>query len=114
MIKLPSYEWFMGQIPFHGKGNVYSGSFGCDPSLGNIDENTFRYTVLIDKDEDENFILKAYCYAGINAFDATDKTDMTENTFAASAEGILEAQQWIIDRKNEFYKNKGIGDESCD
>lgn len=103
MIKLPSYEWFMGNICFKGKGNRYSGSFGCDPRTGVIGQETLRYSVWIDNEEDGTPYLRALYYVGINALDSTDKSIITENKFESSAEGVLAAQQWIADAAQEFY-----------
>ena len=105
MVKLPSYEWFMGLISFRGDGNTYSGSFGCDPAKGITDGNIFRYVVTIDKQED-TMVLKALYYVGVNALGATDKSLITEKLFECSPEGVLLAQQWIQDAADEFYKNK--------
>lgn len=104
MIKLPSYEWFMGNICFKGKGNRYSGSIGCDPYKGIVADKTFRYSVWIDNDEDGSMFLKAVWYTGINALDSTDTSLVTENRFKSSADGILEAQQWLLDAAENFYK----------
>ena len=102
MIKLPSYLWFMGLINFHSKGNIYTGSFGCDPALGNSAGEIFRYRVWIDKNENDDFILKAVHYVGIYAYDATDKDIMNEKIFESSSEGILEAQEWLQCAADEF------------
>lgn len=109
MIKLPSLEWFMGNINFHGKGNRYSGSLGCDPAIGNVDSNIFRYTVWIDI-VDEDMTLKAVFYLGDLSYDIVDKSKVTENTFNVNADGILEAQEWIKTAAESFYKEKN-GDE---
>lgn len=106
MVKLPSYEWFMGNICFRGKGNRYSGSFGCDPLKGNIDEKTFRYSVWLDNEEDGSMFLKAVHYIGPNALDSTDESLIKSNKFDASADGITEAQQWISDAADDFYKTE--------
>ena len=105
MVKLPSYLWFMGLINFRGPGNTYSGSFGTDPSKGSIEGNVFRYVVKIEKEEDD-FFLKAVYYVGINALEATDPKIVTEKIFEASSEGILEAQDWLNNAADDFYKNK--------
>lgn len=105
MIKLPSYEWFMGNIVFGKAGNRYSGSFGCDPLKGNIAEKTFRYSVWLDKDEEGKMFLKAVHYVGPNALDSTDESIITEKRFDASSEGILDAQKWIKDAADAFYNN---------
>lgn len=96
----------MGLISFRGKGNRYSGSFGCDPALGINAENTFRYSAWIDKDENDNFIFKAGYYIGINAYETTDKSLVTEKIFESSSEGILEAQEWLQNAADDFYKSK--------
>lgn len=109
MVKLPSYLWFMGLISFRGPGNTYSGSFGCDPALGNIDGNIFRYVVKIINKDDVN-VLRAVYYVGNNALEATDESLITEKIFEATSEGILEAQDWLNAAAEEFYKNKGVNE----
>jgi hypothetical protein len=104
MIRLPSYEWFMGQISFHGQGNIYSGSIGCDPFYGDNGKNIFRYRVWIEKNEDDGLILKAVYYFGNNCYDATCREIITEKDFDASSKGISEAQNWLIDKSNAEYK----------
>lgn len=106
MVKLPSYEWFMGLINFRGKGNVFSGSMGSDPMLG-ITSSCFRYSVWIEKNENDEFVLKAAHYIGLNAFDSTDKDIMTMNVFEASTDGIHEAEEWIKNAADEFYDKNG-------
>lgn len=106
MVKFPSYEWFMGLINFRGKGNVYSGSMGSDPLLG-ITADCFRYSVWIEKNENDEFVLKAAHYIGVNAFDSTDRAIMTENIFEASSAGIECAEKWIENAANEFYSKNG-------
>lgn len=106
MIKLPSYLWFMGLINFRSKGNVYSGSLGCDPALGNADGNAFRYRVWIDKGENDVFVLKAVYYESIYAYDSVDKSLLTEKIFESSSEGIIEAQEWLQNAADEFLRKK--------
>lgn len=94
MIKLPNYVWFLGNIPFRGDGNIYSGSAGCDPMLGNITDKVFRYRVWLNK-TDDGFQLIAGYYNGEYNYESTDPAIITEKVFAASPEGILEAQNWL-------------------
>lgn len=100
MIKLPNLDWFMGMLKFRGDGNYFSGSYGCDPALGNIDSKTFRYRVWVEKSDDQ-YILKAVYYYGIYSYEATDKSIMFSKDFEASDSGILEAQSWLQDAENE-------------
>lgn len=94
MIKLPNYVWFLGNIPFRGDGNVYSGSAGCDPEFGNITDKVFRYRVWLNK-TDDGFQLIAGHYNGEFNYESTDPEIITEKIFNPSAEGILEAQTWL-------------------
>lgn len=94
MVKLPSYTWFLGNLNLKGPGNVYTGSCGCSPETGNNCGKVFRYRAWFDKAEN-GYILKAACYSGLNAYDATDKSDITEKDFEASEQGIEEAAEWI-------------------
>lgn len=112
MVKLPSLEWFMGNINFRGKGNRYSGSFGCNPELGNNDESTFRYSVWIDRNEDEELVLIAGYYAGAFSYEATDKSLITEKTFSVNSEGILDAQNFIESAAEKFYSEKNGADKN--
>lgn len=104
MVKLPNYIWFLGNIPFRGDGNVYSGSAGCDEFYGNINGKTFRYRVWLEKNDD-GLILNAVHYNGENAYDATDKTILVEKTFEASPEGISEAEKWLNEAQENAVKS---------
>lgn len=103
-IKLPSYEWFLGLMGFGGKGNTYAGSYGTDPYNGCLGRPIFSYRVWIEKDENDEKLLKAIHYCGVKCFDETDKEEMTEKIFEASAAGILEAQEWLLAELEEFIK----------
>lgn len=94
MIKLPNYVWFLGNIPFRGDGNIYSGSAGCDPMFGNITDKVFRYRVWLNK-TDDGFELVACHYNGEYNYESTDPEIITEKKFNASPEGIIEAQNWL-------------------
>lgn len=94
MINLPQLDWFMGMLKFRGEGNIYSGSAGCDPMLGNREDKSFRCRAWIEK-SDDSFILKAAYYYGVYSYDATDKSVITETCFEASEDGIKQAQAWL-------------------
>lgn len=104
MVKLPNYIWFLGNIPFRGDGNIYSGSAGCDGFYGNINDKTFRCRVWLSK-TDDGLILNAAHYNGENAYDATDKSIIVEKTFSASPEGIIEAEQWLNEAEETAIKS---------
>lgn len=106
LIKLPSFEWFLGLMGFGGKGNVYAGSYGTDPYKGCLNEASFRYRAWIEKDENDEKTFKAIHYVGNECFDETEKEKMTEKTFEASSAGILEAQNWLLGELNQFIKNR--------
>lgn len=101
-IKLPSYEWFLGLMGFGGAGNIYAGSYGTDPYKGCLVSDTFRYRVWIEKDENGEKLLKAVYYVGNQCYDETQKEKITEETFEASAEGIDEAQKYLIEKLEEY------------
>lgn len=94
MVKLPNLDWFKGMLSFRGEGNIYSGSAGCDPVLGNIESKVFRYRAWVEK-TDDGFTLKAAHYIGLYSYDATDKSIIIEKEFEASPEGIFAAQHWL-------------------
>jgi len=102
LIKLPSYEWFLGLMGFGGAGNIYAGSYGTDPYKGCLVSDTFRYRVWIEKDENGEKLLKAVYYVGNQCYDETQKEKITEETFEASAEGIDEAQKYLIEKLEEY------------
>lgn len=100
MIKLPKLDWFMGMLKFRGEGNVFSGSAGCDPLLGNDESRSFRYRVWVEKIDDE-FKLKAAYYYGLYNYDSTDKSIITENIYTADENGIEEARRWLQSAENQ-------------
>ncbi len=99
MIKLPNLSWFMGMLNFRGEGNIYTGSAGCDPALGNSASKTFRYRVWIEK-IDDGYTLTAVYYYGLYSYDATDRQIMQQQQFEASENGIKEAESWIQEAEN--------------
>lgn len=103
MIKLPNYIWFLGNIPFRGDGNIFSGSAGCDPLLGNIESKTFRYRVWLCKNDD-GLELHAVNYIGDFAYDYTDKDSMNTKIFEASPKGIEEAESWLNEAQDAALK----------
>ena len=102
LIKLPSFEWFLGLMGFGGKGNTYAGSYGTDPYLGCLGRPSFRYRAWIEKDENDEKQFKAVHYNGNDCYDETDKEKVTEKIFEASAAGILEAQEWLLGELEKF------------
>lgn len=104
LIKLPSYEWFLGLMGFGAKGNTYAGSYGTDPYLGCLVGDTFRYRVWLEKDENDEKLLKAIHYIGQECYDETERKKQTEKIFEASAAGILEAQDWLLGELDQFIK----------
>lgn len=102
LIKLPSFEWFLGLMGFGGKGNTYAGSYGTDPYLGCLGRPSFRYRAWIEKDENDEKQFKAVHYTGNDCYDETDKEKVTEKIFEASAAGILEAQEWLLSELEQF------------
>lgn len=107
LIKLPSYEWFIGLMNLGGKGNIYAGSYGTDSYKGCLQAESFRYRVWIDKDENDEKILRAVYYIGNNSYDSTDKEIMTELSFQSSSNGILEAQEKLLSELEKYKNNKG-------
>ena len=106
MIKLPNTDWFMGLMKFRGPGNVFTGSFGTDPYYGCMNRKIFRYRLWIEKNDSDEFILKAICYTGENSYDETDKDVISENTFEASDDGIKNAGEWI----ESLYKSQEMSE----
>ena len=103
MVKLPNYVWFLGNIPFRGDGNIYSGSAGCDPFYGNDSSKTFRCRVWLSK-TDDGLILNAAHYLGEYSYDSTDKEIINETTFEASPQGISEAESWLNEAEENALK----------
>lgn len=103
MIKLPNYIWFLGNIPFRGDGNTYSGSAGCDEFYGNIKNKTFRYRVWLNKSEEGLNLIAAY-YNGEYSYDSTDKSIISETIFEASPKGIEAAEIWLNEAQENAIK----------
>lgn len=111
LIKLPSYEWFIGLMNLGGKGNIYAGSYGTDPYLGCLNAETFHYRAWIEKDENDEKQFKALYYVGNNAFDETDSSEMTEKIFESSTAGIREAHEWLLSALKDYDRKGGKGNE---
>ncbi len=103
MVKLPNYIWFLGNIPFRGDGNIYSGSAGCDPFYGIVPSKTFRYRVWLSKNDD-GLTLNAAHYVGEKTYDSTDNELINEKTFDASPQGIADAETWLNEAEEKTLK----------
>lgn len=102
MIKLPNIEWFFGEIRFHGKGNIYSGSFGTDSSEGIFSSDILNFKVWIESLEDDYIFVcnifkgnKAYCFDEAEIFE--------KRTFPGIKESIPEIEAFINNYKTEYY-----------
>lgn len=104
LIKLPSYEWFIGFMNLGGKGNTYTGSYGTQPYKGCLCGDEFRYRVWIDKDENDEKALNALYYIGNKCFGETEKEKLHTQKFEASIKGIEQAQIWLLDELERFIK----------
>lgn len=107
LIKLPSYEWFLGLMNLGGQGNTYTGSYGTKPYQGCLCGDEFRYRVCIAKDENDEKLLKAVYYVGNECFDTAADEKKTVREFEASTKGINEAHDWLCGELDGFIKTRG-------
>ena len=93
-IKIPDIRWF-------NAGNIYTGSYGTDPSFGCMNCDIFNYKVQINYSGGGPFVYAAY-YIRPPWNMQIDREILTIGRFAASTYGLLEAEQWLAEEAKWF------------
>ena len=93
-IFVPRLEWLIGGLRIGSEANRYYGSCGTDPLKGITEQQIFNYSVYIDVANDEE-VIKASWYVGLNSFNNTDEKDITTNVFPLSEDSLPEIKKWL-------------------
>ena len=86
-VKLPVIDWF-------ACGNVYSGSFQPDPSVGSLSQTTFSYKVKMQAAHNEKHLF-AICYYTLPWNQHSNIEEAFCAKFEASNFGIEVCENWI-------------------
>lgn len=100
-IKVPRFDWLIGGSRIGGAYNRYFGSCGTDPKKGCFNTKIFNYSVWIEK-LDEEEIIKAAAYYGMNSFDNTAPEEIETQVFEFEEESLPLVKKWLEDKLNEY------------
>ncbi len=100
-IKVPRFDWLIGGSRIGGLYNRYFGSCGTDPSKGCFNRKIFNYSVWIEK-VDEEEIIKAAAYYGMNSFDNTPKEEIETKVFEFEEESLPLIKQWLEEKRDKY------------
>ncbi len=93
-IKVQYFDYLKGGMDIGGKSNPFCGSAAFKDNHRITDEE-FLYNVFIAQNENEENVVKAQYYVGINAICETEDSLLTEKVFAFSQQGVNEARDWL-------------------
>lgn len=94
MIDLPDYPWFYQITGGKPITNIFTGSYGTNPSEGCINVTTFNYKVFIDSKSDPNRLV-AQCFNQFPWGSKRERSEIVSRDFENSQEGYEAAKQWL-------------------
>lgn len=106
-IKLPNYNWFVNKQGAMYVTNIYTGSCGTNPHTGCLNSTTFNYKVYADFSDDDNGSKIVAEHWLITPWSLGAKREKyTKAEFENSADGLLAAQNWLIDESSDYCVGK--------
>ncbi len=102
-IFVPLLPWLIGGSRIGGSYNIYCASRGTDAEKGCIGKDIFNYRIWIEKNEDEEEIVKSCVYYGTNSFDSQREDDIETMIFSCNNEGLEEVRLWLEEKKKNFF-----------
>lgn len=100
---VPLMSWLIGGSRIGGSYNIYTGSLGTDPLKGAIGQPIFNYRILIEKNENEEEIVKTNVYYGMLSFDSQNEDEIETNVFELSEEGLEKVKQYLQAKADSFF-----------
>jgi len=101
-INMPNLDWFIGGSRIGGSYNRYYGSLGTDGSEGFYGKKILNYSIWLEK-KDEQEILKAAVYPGMNSFENTPDESIEIEDFDAEQNSIPIIKAWIVEKAKAFF-----------
>lgn len=108
-IKTQSYKYYLGAADVGGKTNQYSGSVSIRKDGHNALYDEFRYRVLLEKDENDEFCVVAQHYIGNVSFDNIEQDKILSCKFEGSEEGATQAKEWLQKAYDLYMKEMNLG-----
>ena len=102
-IFVPLLPWLIGGSRIGGSYNIYCASLGTEGEKGFIGQDIFNYRIWIEK-LDEEEVLKAAVYYGVNSYENQNEDDISVRTFDVNAGGLDEVKLWIEEMAERFFK----------
>lgn len=97
-IFVPLLPWLIGGSRIGGSYNIYCASRGTDASTGCIGKDIFNYRIWIEKNEDEEELVKAAVYYGMNSYDNQNEDDIETMIFPCNNEGLEQVKEWLTEK----------------
>lgn len=102
-IFVPLLPWLIGGSRIGGSYNIYCASLGTEGEKGFIGQDIFNYRIWIEK-LDEEEVLKAAVYYGVNSYENQNEDDISVRTFDVNAGGLDEVKLWLEEMAERFFK----------
>ena len=102
-IFVPLLPWLIGGSRIGGSYNIYCASLGTEGEKGFIGQDIFNNRIWIEK-LDEEEVLKAAVYYGVNSYENQNEDDIAVRTFDVNAGGLDEVKLWLEEMAERFFK----------
>lgn len=104
---VPLKSWLIGGSRIGGSYNVYTGSLGTDPLKGAIGQPIFNYRIAIEKNADDEELVKISVYYGMLSFEAQNEDDIETDIFELSEEGLEKLRDSLQAKADSFFAANG-------
>ena len=105
-IVVPLMSWLIGGSRIGGSYNIYTASLGTDPLKGAIGQPIFNYRIWIEKNEEENELVRTAVYYGMSCFENQNEDEIETNIFELSDEGLGMVKRYLEEKAEVFFDNQ--------
>lgn len=105
-IVVPLMSWLIGGSRIGGSYNIYTASLGTDPLKGAIGQPIFNYRIWIEKNEEENELVRTAVYYGMSCFENQNEDEIETNIFELSEEGLGMVKRYLEEKAEVFFDNQ--------
>lgn len=105
-IVVPLMSWLIGGSRIGGSYNIYTASLGTDPLKGAIGQPIFNYRIWIEKNEEENELVRTAVYYGMSCFENRNEDEIETNIFELSDEGLGMVKRYLEEKAEVFFDNQ--------
>lgn len=104
-IVVPLLSWLIGGSRIGGSYNIYTASLGTDPLKGAIGQSIFNYRIWIEKNDEDNELVKVAVYYGMSCFESQNEDQIEMGVFEPDEDGLDLLKRYLEDKAEAFFAN---------